>query len=990
MKNIIKRILNKLRFAKNNRGFTLIEILIVIGVVATISTVAVLIINPAQTTAQARDARRLAELRSLNSALSLAEVNNIPMGLNATVYVSLPGPSNCADLGLPNLPVGWSYACSNSDNYRKIDGSGWVPVNFDQISYGSPLSVLPVDQINDAVGGFYYTYTIEGGWELNAEMESNAYNAGGAKDVVSNDGGDTDLLYEISSNLTLIPSQINDRSGGGAVSAPSVVTLTASNVATSNATLNGSANPNGTATTGWFRYDTVDPGFCNDVFGTRAPLAGDFSLGSDNAVVNYSQDIANLTMGATYYFCAVAENTAGKVFGSVIPFITSSLPGRYWVGGAGNWDDTAHWSASSGGVGGASVSASTDDVYFDANSFTAAGQIVTINVTANTKNMNWTGVANNPTLAGTSPLNITGSLTLVSGMTRTYTGAITFSSTSIGNTITLAGKTLDGNVIFAGSGGGWILQDNFNIGTRTVTLTRGSLNTNNQSIVCGIFNATGSDTRSLILGSSSITCSSSGTAWNLGTLPNGLSLNAGTSQITLTATSPTFAGGSLIYNNVILNSAGTVTISGTNTFNNLTRNGTAVTTDRLILVSSQTISGTLTLSGNSVTNRLFVLSSAMDAERSFAAAAVSLVNVDFQNIGGMGAASFSGTSLGNALGNSNINFTAAVTRYWVGNGGSWNSAAKWSASSGGVGGASVPLPHDTVIFDASSITSASQNITTNMPRLGADIDFSAVANNPTLGFSSTANTIFGSLTLGANMIISGTQNLTFSPRSAVNLTNNGRTFTNPIYIDTYGGVITMQDAFNSNSSLSLTRGTLTANNQNITVNTFSSSNANVRVINMGSGIWTLKGTGTAWNTYTVTQLTLNINTSMIIINNNTATAKTFAGGGKTYYNFQLTNTGTGVTTISGSNTFNNFTVDTSPKAVSFTANTIQTINGVFTANGSAGALMTFRSTASPTKWTINAASANLSYIDVQDSTAAAPFVCGATCVNSGNNTGWSF
>ena len=37
------------------------------------------------------------------------------------------------------------------------------------------------------------------------------------------------------------------------------------------ATLNGTANPNGAPTTGWFRYATTNPGTCNDTFGTRAP-----------------------------------------------------------------------------------------------------------------------------------------------------------------------------------------------------------------------------------------------------------------------------------------------------------------------------------------------------------------------------------------------------------------------------------------------------------------------------------------------------------------------------------------------------------------------------------------------------------------------------------------------------------------------------------------------------------------------------------------------
>ncbi len=41
---------------------------------------------------------------------------------------------------------------------------------------------------------------------------------------------------------------------------------------------------------------------------------------------------------------------------------------RYWIGGAGDWVDTANWSASSGGAGGASVPTSADDVVFDSAS----------------------------------------------------------------------------------------------------------------------------------------------------------------------------------------------------------------------------------------------------------------------------------------------------------------------------------------------------------------------------------------------------------------------------------------------------------------------------------------------------------------------------------------------------------------------------------------------------------------------------------------------
>ncbi|MFQ5335003.1 MAG: hypothetical protein ACE5DN_02905, partial [Flavobacteriales bacterium] len=52
-----------------------------------------------------------------------------------------------------------------------------------------------------------------------------------------------------------------------------------------------------------------------------------------------------------------------------------SLPGfsvfsgnYYWVGNSGNWDDAAHWSATSGGIGGSGIPTLTDNVIFDHNS----------------------------------------------------------------------------------------------------------------------------------------------------------------------------------------------------------------------------------------------------------------------------------------------------------------------------------------------------------------------------------------------------------------------------------------------------------------------------------------------------------------------------------------------------------------------------------------------------------------------------------------------
>ncbi|MHB8879383.1 MAG: hypothetical protein ACYC8T_37285, partial [Myxococcaceae bacterium] len=55
---------------------------------------------------------------------------------------------------------------------------------------------------------------------------------------------------------------------------PTATTSSATSVTATTAVLNGQTNPNGEATTGWFRHDTTSPGTCNDTFGTRVPGSG--------------------------------------------------------------------------------------------------------------------------------------------------------------------------------------------------------------------------------------------------------------------------------------------------------------------------------------------------------------------------------------------------------------------------------------------------------------------------------------------------------------------------------------------------------------------------------------------------------------------------------------------------------------------------------------------------------------------------------------------
>jgi hypothetical protein len=256
--------------------------------------------------------------------------------------------------------------------------------------------------------------------------------------------------------------------------------------------------------------------------------------------------------------------------------LPSGSNSRYWVGGTGNWSDTAHWSYSSGGASGAPVPTSAEDVYFDANSFSAVSQTVTLTATSSCQNMNWTGALNNPTFNKVGfAIKIYGSLTFISAMTLSGTGAQQFFGSATNLTITTNGLAIGGLIQFRNSSGKWTLQDNLTTtgGNAGIAFTEGgTFDTNGKTITnTGAFiRSSDAGAAVLTLGASQITT----TAWTI-FAGDHFTLNAGTSQITITR-SAQFFGANQIFYDVILQSTDTdingtgTTILGSNTFRTLT------------------------------------------------------------------------------------------------------------------------------------------------------------------------------------------------------------------------------------------------------------------------------------------------------------------------------------------------------------------------------------------------------------------------------------
>jgi len=199
---------------------------------------------------------------------------------------------------------------------------------------------------------------------------------------------------------------------------------------------------------------------------------------------------------------------------------------------------------------------------------------------------------------------IYGNLTLAAGMTLTDgANTTTFASTSgTPRVITCNGKTINCNVNFNGIGGSWQFADSYAVSaSRSMTLTNGTINSNNQSVSINTFATAAGGAKVLTMGSSTWTVA--GTSWNTNTDAADVTVNAGTSTISMTSGSAkTFSGGGKTFNVLNQGGAGNLTIAQSNTFANIT-NTVQPATIRLTAGTTQTVSafGVSGTSGNQIT-----------------------------------------------------------------------------------------------------------------------------------------------------------------------------------------------------------------------------------------------------------------------------------------------------------------------------------------------------------------------------------------------------
>jgi len=199
-----------------SKGFTLVELLIVITILAALAAAVVVVLNPAELLAQGRDAQRMSDLSTVqNALLMLVAQGLVPAPSLCVGAVGPPLLNSCNPGGICMVDPGGTnngpfstQTCSGFNSARTVDGTGWVDVLLtDARVGGSPITILPVDPVNTAQFFYAYKATAAGTFKLAGRLESARY-----RSMMENDGGIRNVctvhtanscFYEIGSDLAL-------------------------------------------------------------------------------------------------------------------------------------------------------------------------------------------------------------------------------------------------------------------------------------------------------------------------------------------------------------------------------------------------------------------------------------------------------------------------------------------------------------------------------------------------------------------------------------------------------------------------------------------------------------------------------------------------------------------------------------------------------------------------------------------------------------------
>jgi hypothetical protein len=594
-----------------------------------------------------------------------------------------------------------------------------------------------------------------------------------------------------------------------------------------------------------------------------------------------------------------------------------------------SWNQTANWSASPTLTPtGASVPTSADSVFFTSSATYSVGPSGVLGSC-----LDFTITAGTPVFNGAFTLNIYGSLSFYTGISFTIfnssTATINFRATSAA-TISTDNISLRFTIVFDGVGGSWKLLTDFyqTVNTNGVTLTNGTLDLNNKTLLCNRFRSDNSNTRAINFGSTGvINCDAGGNA-TIGTL----------------WTTATTAG---------------LSISGTSNATISYSGSTAVTVSPGVCTEAQAISFNFT-AGNYA---LSFLNSA-----GFSAKNVNLTGYNGTwSTGNVTATIYgsltlgSGTTTAASIGVVTFGATSG-TQLITTNGRTIN----WPININGAGGI-VKLADALIMASTRALTLTNGTFDGDNKTISGAVSFSMVTGSviaknisTALAFTHTS----GTLTQGANNA-TGAYTLT-----AGTLDLGGFTLTTPSFTTAAG---TKDLTFNA-GTLAVTNATTTAFNNAVPTGFTTTAGTGSGKISMTAATGkTFVGGGSTYN------CTLsNDGAGLLTISGNNAIST-------------ITST-SGSISITGNNTITTITNAVQPMTYTFTAGTTQTISNWLVGGTVGNLVTIASATAASHTLSKASGIVSSNYLSISRSTATggAAWYAGANSTNGGNNSGWIF
>lgn len=167
---------------RKKQGFTFVQILVILFIIGLIAAGIIFIVKPSKILEKSRDAQRFDDIKILSEALNRYLADGYD-------FKNLSGSYSSIDAGF-----------KTESALKQIDGTGWIPLNFNLISAGVSFSSLPIDPLNNTNHNYRFaadkankTYELEVVFESEENVSKH-----------STDSGNNPNTYELGTDLTIL------------------------------------------------------------------------------------------------------------------------------------------------------------------------------------------------------------------------------------------------------------------------------------------------------------------------------------------------------------------------------------------------------------------------------------------------------------------------------------------------------------------------------------------------------------------------------------------------------------------------------------------------------------------------------------------------------------------------------------------------------------------------------------------------------------------